>query len=250
MQVVCLTVFRFPNVMDRLWAVGQMALGHLTLSRMPGLEFYRLMGSGTQEGFTPIPNTAVWGILTVWPDEATARDRVMNHPFFAAYRRRASESWTVFMTPTRASGKWGGKARLRPEAADATLPDGPVVALTRAQVRPGSAVQFWKRVPTIQTMIGADPNVRFKLGLGEFPLFFQMTFSIWPSRALMDAFARGPTPHGAAIRSAYDDKWFVEDMYARLRVIGSDGTWNGKDPLAGLTFAAAPAAAKAEPVEA
>ncbi|SOC04368.1 spheroidene monooxygenase [Rhodobacter sp. JA431] len=236
MQVVCLTVFRFPKVMDRLWAVGQMALGHWSLSRMKGLEFYRLMGSGTQEGFTPIPNTAVWGILTVWPDEEIARKQVMTHPFFNAYRRRAAESWTVFMEPTRARGKWGGAERLRPVPDDAMTPDGPVVALTRAQVRPGSAVAFWSRVPKIQTMIGADPNVRFKLGLGEFPLFFQMTFSIWPNRATMDAFARGETPHGQAIRSAYDDKWFTEDMYARLRVTGSEGTWNGADPLEGLIF--------------
>lgn len=239
MQVVCLTVFRFPKMMDRLWAIGQMAVGHLTLRNMPGLEFYRLMGSGTQEGFTPVPNTAVWGILTVWPDEATARDRVMNHPFFNAYRKRAAESWTVFMEPLKARGKWGGQARLRPAQEGAPFPDGPVVALTRAQVRLGSAVKFWQRVPTIQTMIGADPNVRFKIGLGELPLFFQMTFSIWPNRATMDAFARGETPHGKAIRAAYDDKWFVEDMYARLRVIGSSGTWNGKDPLAGLDFGAA-----------
>ena len=112
----------------------------------------------------------------------------------------------------------------------------------------GAATRFWKRVPNISQMVGADPNVVFKIGMGETPLFYQMTFSIWPDGESMAAFARGNTYHGQAIKSAFSEKWLVEYFFARFRLLGTEGTWRGKDPLAGLakTSAAKPAPAVKE----
>ena len=51
-------------------------------------------------------------------------------------------------------------------------------------------MKFWNRVPDISAVIGADRNVLFKIGIGEVPLFHQVTFSIWPDVQSMTAFAR------------------------------------------------------------
>lgn len=48
----------------------------------------------------------------------------------------------------------------------------------------------------------------------------------------MNAFARGDTPHGKAIRAAREEGWFTEELYARFRLLGTEGSWMGKDPLA------------------
>ncbi|SIS68594.1 spheroidene monooxygenase [Phaeovulum vinaykumarii] len=246
MQTVCLSLFRVDSVFDRVWVIFQMALSRFTLMSTPDLSFWKLMGSGTGEGFKPTPNTKVWGIVTVWPDEETARKHIEGDFLFNNWRSHANESITFYMRPIAARGKWGGKVAFKPvEGDDAS--QGPLAAWTRAQVKFRHAADFWQRVPVIDKMIGADKNVIFKLGLGETPLFFQMTFSIWPDRKTMDAFARGETPHGQAIRSAYDDKWFVEDMYARLRVLDAVGTWNGVNPVADLIPAKPAAAAPAAP---
>jgi spheroidene monooxygenase len=91
-------------------------------------------------------------------------------------------------------------------------------------------------VPGISDVIGTDPNVAFKIGIGEVPLLHQVTFSIWPDTASMAAFARGDGPHGRAIRAVREGNWFAEELYARFQLLGSEGTWQGRDPLAGLTL--------------
>ena len=87
-------------------------------------------------------------------------------------------------------------------------------------------------MPDISAVIGADPNVLFKIGIGEVPLLHQVTFSIWPDAASMAHFARGDGPHGRAIHAVREEGWFTEELYARFRVLGVEGRWNGADLLA------------------
>lgn len=231
-----------------------MGLARLSLRHEDQARFWKLCGSGTGHGFTPRPNWGVWSILAVWPDLATARARVAMNPVWQRWRARAQESWTIYLDPISARGTWAGSNPFGPDdlkagdlRADNYAPDnskadipaapanGPLAALTRATVKPSRALRFWNRVPGISDVIGADPNVAFKIGIGEVPLLHQVTFSIWPDTASMAAFARGDGPHGRAIRAVRDGHWFDEELYARFRLLGSDGTWQGRDPLAGLT---------------
>ena len=228
MQCVSLSFHRFAAPMARVWGLGQMALARLSLPRVPGIGFWKLCGSGVGEGFTPLPNTAVWAILATWPDEATARHQTATAHPFRAWAHRASERWTVFLTPTSVRGNWSGAS---PFAVSAE-PEGPVAALTRATVKPRIASQFWRRVPAISDVIGADPNVAFKIGIGEVPLMQQVTFSIWPDTQSMAAFARDPAgPHAQAIKAVREGAWFREELYARFRILGDAGSWEGANPL-------------------
>ena len=61
----------------------------------------------------------------------------------------------------------------------------------------------------------------------------QVTFSIWPSKAAMDGFARTGA-HAEAIRAVRDEGWFKEELYARFAVQSDSGTWGGTSPLARL----------------
>jgi spheroidene monooxygenase len=232
-SVTSLSLFRFDGIGSRLWVIGQMAMARLSLRQEKRALFWKLCGSGTGEGFTPRPNWGVWAILAVWPDEATARRAPDSSPVWARWRARADESWTVFLGPLSARGRWAGVNPFLPDAPPADL-SGPLAVLTRATVRPSRAIRFWNRVPSISAVIGRDPNVAFKIGIGELPLLHQVTFSIWPDTASMAAFARGDGPHGCAIRAVRDGNWFDEELYARFLLLGSVGHWNGADPLAGL----------------
>ncbi|MCL4104910.1 UNVERIFIED_CONTAM: hypothetical protein GTU68_018617 [Idotea baltica] len=208
-----------------------MGAARLAMPHVPGIGFWKLCGSGTGEGFTPLPNTAVYAILATWPDAKTARESIENSSIFRRYRKRASENWTVFLTPTSAKGAWSGQTPFDP-AEDLT--EGPLAALTRATIKPSIAVKFWKRVPNISAVIGADPNVAFKIGIGEVPLMHQITFSIWPDAESMANFARRDGPHAQAIQAVRRDAWFREELYARFRILGDSGSWGGKSPLAEL----------------
>jgi len=229
-QAVSLSFFRFGGIASRLWAFTQMGFARLAMPKTPDLAFWKLCGSGTGEGFTPLPNTAVYAILATWPDPDTARARVATAPVWQRYRAHASESWTVFLTPTSARGHWSGTTPFTPGPASGRPA---LAALTRATIKPAVAARFWRRVPDISARIGADTNVVFKIGIGEVPLLHQVTFSIWPSESAMAAFAR-TGPHAAAIRAVRDEGWFREELYARFAIHSDMGSWNGTSPLTRL----------------
>lgn len=231
MPTATLSLFRFDGLPARLWVIGQMALARIALRREGRLSFWKLCGSGTGEGFTPKPNWGVWAILAVWPDEATARAGVADSPVWRRWRTRAGESATVLLDPISARGTWSRRNPFQPDGSPVTT-EGPLAVLTRASVKPGRALRFWRRVPDIQAVIGRDPNVLFKIGIGEVPLLHQITFSIWPDAASMARFARGDGPHGRAIRAVREEGWFTDELYARFRVLGVEGLWNGAPLLA------------------
>ena len=205
-----------------------MGLARWPLSRLTGLTFWKLCGSGTGEGFTPRPNTAVWGILCVWRDAATAKATLKTARPFTWYRQVACEHWTVYLRPTSARGAWSGQSPF-----DAHDPTGTPItaALTRATIKPRILLQFWRRVPRISDVIGTNTDVLMKIGLGEVPFLHQITFSIWPDTHTMAEFARRPGPHAEAIAAVRDGKWFREELYARFDVLEETGHWEGKHPV-------------------
>lgn len=215
-----------------------MALARPALARLPGIGFHKLCGTGTGEGFTPLPNTAVYAILAVWPDRASAEEQLACAPVFARYRARAAESWSVFLAPVSSRGNWAGAAPFgaTPFAADGQSPEPPAGApplavLTRATLRLSILLQFWRQVPSISAAIGTNRDVAFKIGMGERPWTNQVTFSIWPDTRSMAAFAHADGPHRRAVRAVREGNWFREELYARFAVVGERGSWGGASPL-------------------
>lgn len=237
---VTLSLFRFERLADRLWVFAQMGLARRGLSRLQGLDFYKLMGSGTGEGFTPVPNTAVWGILAAWRDGAAAQAALSGAPVFERWRARAADHWTLALEPFSVRGKWSGRT---PFLAAPDHGNGPIAALTRATIRPRHARAFWARSGPISEVIGNDSNVLFKIGVGEVPFFHQVTFSIWPDFDSMADFARKDGAHARAIAAVRAGNWFSEELYARFRIAASYGTWDGGPPPVAAPDRTAPARA-------
>ncbi len=232
--VVSISFFRMSSRLSRAWAMWMMGEARLTLPQVPGIGFWKLCGSGKNEGFTPQLIPRVFAILCTWPDEKTARDQIQSARIFNRYRARASENWTVFLETTSARGVWSGRS---PFAATGRTEPGPLAALTRATVKPASVLKFWDQAPNVNKMIDGDPNVVFKIGIGEMPLLHQVTFSIWPDTSKMAEFARRNGPHADAIRAVRDGNWFAEELYARFAILGDSGSWEGASPLDRLEYA-------------
>ena len=171
-------------------------------------------------------------ILATYQDVADAK-AAQDAPIFQRYRAQASESWTVFMAADTARGAWSGQTPFTPSA---QLTTGPLAALTRATIKPSTLAKFWRRVPNISAVIGRNPNVMFKIGMGEIPWLHQVTFSIWPDAVTMANFAR-TGPHAEAIKAVRNDGWFNEELYARFTLLSDTGTWGGTSPLQQLDTA-------------
>lgn len=226
MQSTTLSLFRFGSTTARLWAFSQMGFARFALANVRDIGTWKLCGSGTGEGFTPLPNTSVYAILATWPDHDSARRALFGADVFRRYNAKATEAMTLFLSPTAARGTWAGEQPFEVSAE----PSGAIAALTRATVKPRVAARFWGRVPGISKVIGNDPNVMFKIGIGEVPMLHQVTFSIWPDADSMAAFARRDGPHANAIKAVREEKWFKEELYARFRIDAVEGTWEGATP--------------------
>lgn len=227
MQSVTLSLYRFGPLRARAWALFQMGPARFALRAIRDIGTVKLCGSGVGEGFTPVPDTSVYAILATWPDHDAARRAMFGTRILRRYAEMADESLTIFLTPTSARGRWDGAQPFVPQD---VASNGPVAALTRATVKLRSAGRFWKQEPEISRAIGRDPNVLFKIGIGELPLVRQATFSVWPDTQTMAAFARADGPHARAIREVREGRLFKEDLYARFRVDAVEGTWEGVRP--------------------
>lgn len=248
MNTVSISFFRFDGVFNRLWAFSQMQFARGPLKRMPGIGFFKLFGTGTGEGFTPVPNFGVYAILATWASEDAAREAVANGRVFKAWRAHASEAATVYLNAISSRGTWDGVSPF--EVNKMVGIPVPMAVMTRATLKKRFVFDFWRQTPDISGTVREQTNLKFKIGMGEVPWFQQVTFSIWDDPEKMKAFAYKSQSHANAIKQVRDNKWFKEELYARFHVQGFEGAWDGKRPLESMNLGLPPTPEKSAPAPA
>jgi hypothetical protein len=210
--------------------MARVALDRRALRRLPGLRFGKLLGTGDGTTFTPRDaNLRRWALVTSWTTRGDAR-ALDRSAIGDRWRRLADEEWRVELRPLAAHGRWSRRAPFGAPAA--TRWDGPVAALTRARLAPRRAVGFWRAVPPVAAALNDRDGLLAAFGIGEAPLGWQGTFSAWRDAAALRAFAYEDAAHAAVVRRAAEVGWFAEELFARFGVLASDGTLNGRNPLA------------------
>lgn len=209
-----------------------MAFARRQLPHIPGIRFWKLLGSGHGSGFSLHPNWARYGLLVVWENVDAVESFFSHSALMHAYRRHADEIWTVHLQPLEAHGQWSGMNpffSLVPP-----IKTGPIAVLTRATIRLSQLRAFWSAVPATSHAIAHATGLLASIGLGEAPFFRQATFSLWRSIGDMEAFALRTAAHREAMRRTRAENWYCEELFARFAPVASDGTWNGRDPLTGI----------------
>ncbi len=207
-----------------LWGWSRLVRGPLALAAVPGLRFAKILGSGHEGRFGLRPSSTLTALFLTFDDAAAADRFLAASPEAAAYRRHAREWCSLSLRAWSSRGSWSGTSFGVSGPAPA---DGPVVALTRASIRPSRALRFWRQAPPAQRSLSDAPGCRFAIGLGEAPLLRQATISLWDSVAAMDAYARSGA-HLDAIRAAHRDHYFSESMFVRFVPLAIHGNWQGR----------------------
>ena len=209
-------------------ALPRMAFDRPLLRSTDGLRFWRLLGTARGRSMSWAADLRRWAMFALWEDEAALDTFLAGSPVSAFWRERAAELYTLRLAPVAARGRWGG-AELPVVAAD--LGDGPVAVLTRASIRPARLVAFYRSVAAVDARLAAAPGLLASVGIGEWPLARQATFSLWRSPAELRAFAYDGGAHLAVVRRTRAERWYAEDLFARFRPLAIEGTWGGRDPL-------------------
>jgi len=216
-----------PLVTLHVWRVPRRALGSALLRMavdprrlraLPGVRFGKLLGTGTGIGFGPgDADLTRYAAVVAWDDPAGGDLGRVD----AAWDALARGSARVELTPLTSRGSWSGRTPFGAPAGGRT--DARVLALTRARLRPARALTFWRSVPPVARELAAAPGLLARFGVGEAPIGWQGTVSVWRSETDLTAFAYRQPEHRAVIARTPAARWYAEELFARFAVRGISG---------------------------
>jgi hypothetical protein len=172
--------------------------------RAPG--FAKLLGTGRNGRFGPSSVDATrWATLVVG-------DPPPGH-----------EDLRLELRPIQSRGTWSGREPFQGTGEPA---DGLVLALTRARLRPSRAVRFWRALDAPARAIGQAPGLLAAFGIGEAPLGWPGTVSLWRSTSDLVEFAYRLSEHRQVIDRSPTELWYAEELFARFAVVRVSGNRN------------------------
>ncbi|HEX6870301.1 MAG TPA: monooxygenase, partial [Micromonosporaceae bacterium] len=141
-----------------------------------------------------------------------------------SWQRLAVSSCHLALAPISSRGSWAGHEPFRTGWAPAAdWPDPTVLALTRARLRLRRAVRFWRAIAPVGAAATAAPGLLATFGIGEAPIGWQGTVSVWRSRQNLVEFAYRHPEHRSAIERTPAQGWYAEELFARFAVLDVTG---------------------------
>jgi hypothetical protein len=199
-------------------------------AQLAGLTYARTtVTAPISERLLPSPQPGRVGMIAAWENDAAIDGFLSGHPTGDIF----ATGWEARMAPLRVSGAWPEMPGLpaRPLPVDE---EEPIAALTLGRPRPNRALPFLRSAAAAEAAAARDGAVVASSGLARLPRLVS-TFTIWRSFAAMREYAYGKDgAHAAAVRTDRDRPFHHASAFVRLRPYGSRGTWEGRDPLAGL----------------
>ena len=199
-----------------------MALDRITLWRMSGISFWKLLGAGKGETFTPRDADPLrWGLLVVIDEDQVSQ--LESSSLIARWRKRAVAEFSADLKPISIHGQWSRRSPFSHlHFADKNW-DGPIAAITRARIKWRKNLIFWRAVPPVTQSLHSSEGLVSAIGIGEAPIGLQGTLSIWSSAEAVRNFAYRGEAHKAAIAATHRENWYAEEMFARFAITRSSG---------------------------
>lgn len=197
-----------------------MALDRLTLRRNQKITFFKSLGTGKGETFTPNDADAKrWGLLVVI--DASEVNSFDASSLISNWRNISTAEYRAVLQPISAHGLWSKQEPFNQNQISNW--QGPVAAITRARIKWSMNQKFWRAVPPVTVSLKSSPGLLSAIGIGEAPIGLQGTFSRWESGAALRSFAYQGQAHIAAIQATKDLDWYAEELFARFAIIDEHG---------------------------
>lgn len=213
-QITTLSFFTTSGVKNNFWAFTQVIRAPRILANVEGLLFIKSMGSGAGKGFDIMPSFSNYCWLMVWENESIAREFLKTNIFFLEYSARCSNVSHLILENVESHGRWSNKQPF--QKASNFKNDSTVVVLTRAKIKLSKLLQFWLKVGKTANKLYQFPELKFSIGVGEYPLIQQATISIWENQQAMLNYAYKDENHKQVIKLTRQYKWYSEELFARF----------------------------------
>lgn len=221
-EVTILTCFTYTSLWQRWQGFRNMGLVPPLLKNSKDLLFYKVLGSGSGNGFSKWPHWGQYFMLTVWSDLESAEaffNKESVAPAIQRLRKHRCSEWSLVLEPYKSFGAWDRQnpfsSKDHQRKKDASL-----VVLTRAQIKFSMMWRFWRDVPEISSSMKLFPDCYFAVGIGELPLIQQATISIWNNEDAMKNFAYKNVEHRQVVKKTRELKWYSEELFARFNLLG------------------------------
>jgi hypothetical protein len=197
-----------------------MAIDRISLKRNKSVTFFKSLGSGKGETFTPRDaDSKRWGLLVVI--DSTDLDFFDASALISSWRKISITEYRAVLQPISSHGMWSKRKPF--DANQISNWQGPVAAITRARIKWSMNSKFWRAVPPVTVSLKSSPGLLSAIGIGEAPIGLQGTFSRWESGAALRSFAYQGQAHIAAIQATKDLDWYAEELFARFAIIEERG---------------------------
>jgi hypothetical protein len=204
------------------FALLAMALDRFALNRSKNVGFFKSLGTGKGETFTPQDaNPLRWGLIAQVNDvEAFDQCFVVKQ-----WRKNSTSEFRALLEPISSHGKWSKQEPFTPSVKSW---DGQVVAITRARIKLTQNFRFWRSVPPVTSSLHDSPGLIAAIGIGEAPIGLQGTFSMWETSDALTQFAYRGAAHNAAIEATKKYSWYSEELFSRFALRNVRGSINTK----------------------
>ena len=194
------------------FALVAMGMDRFVLRRSKNVGFFKSLGTGKGETFTPSDANALrWGLIV----EVQDIDSFDQSFVVKQWRKNSASEFRALLEPISSHGQW---AKQEPFIATAKDWNGPVAAITRARIKWHQNFRFWSSVPPITMSLKSAPGLISAIGIGEAPIGLQGTFSLWESAEAIKNFAYKGAAHQKAIADTSAFNWYSEELFARFAV--------------------------------
>ena len=188
------------------------------LINFDGLKFVKLLGTGSKDGFSVIPDFSSYIMITSWENDDFRKKFIDENKLFQEISDKSSKRIEIKIDPYNYIGSWNG---INPFKNKSLYKEGKIIVLTRARVKLNKLINFFISTSSAAKSINSRKGAEYYKGVGELPIIEQATISIWKSEQSMKDYAYLDKNHLKIIHKARKNNWYSEELFVRSNIISS-----------------------------
>ena len=111
-----------------------------SLLNSDGLKFIKLLGTGSEDGFSIIPDFSSYVMITSWQNDDFRKKFIDENKLFQEIKKKSSKRIEIKIDPYNYIGSWNG---INPFKNKSSYKEGKIIVLTRARVRLNKMINFF-----------------------------------------------------------------------------------------------------------